>query len=118
MSISPVVLRTFTGSCHASNRGAIDWSPGCGLVAYASNVLVVVVDPVTMQVVQVLDKHRTSVTHVQWSRTLTSKHAADRLTLASADATGHIAVWNVKNGEVKALMQEGTKPIQVFKIFF
>ena len=99
-NISPVALRTLTGSCHGSNKRAIDWSATSGLVALGSNVLVVVVDPVTLQVVQVLDKHRSSVVRVSWCKIPTSKHPADRLTLASSDATGHIVIWNVKSGEV------------------
>ncbi len=110
--MSPVVLRTMTGSCHPANKGAMDWSAQSGLVAMASHSLIVVVDPVSLQVVQVLDKHRSLVTQVAWCRAPTAKHPADRLTLASADATGHIVVWNVKTGEVKAVLQEGNKAIQ------
>ena len=99
-NISPVALRTLTGSCHASNKHAIDWSVLSGLLALGSNALVVVVDPVTLQTVQVLDKHRSSVVRVTWCKVPTSKHPADRLTLASSDATGHIVIWNVKSGEV------------------
>lgn len=88
--IAPINLRILTGASHASNRGAIDWSVGCGLVAYGSNNLVVVVDPVSLQHVQVLDKHKSTVSHICWTKSPTTKHPADRLTLASADATGHI----------------------------
>ena len=110
-TISPVMLRTITGAGHASNRRALDWGDLSGLVAYGSNTLVVVVDPVSLQVVQVLEKHRSSVVSVKWTKAPTKKHPADRLTLATSDATGHIVVWNVKSGEVKALMQEGNKPV-------
>jgi WD40 repeat protein len=60
-----------------------------------------------MRVFQVLDRHRSPVTRLCWCKSPTPKHPADRLTLASADATGAIVVWNVKSGEVKATMQEG-----------
>ena len=43
-----------------------------------------------------LDEHRASVTQIRWNRAPTFKHVADRLTLASADTTGTILIWNVK----------------------
>ena len=88
----------------------MDWSPLCGLVAHASNALVNVVDPVTMQSVQVLDggAHRGHpVTRVRWARAPTPRHPADRMTLASADAAGNIVVWNVKAGEAKCSLNYG-----------
>ena len=88
--ISPVTLRTLTGSSHAANRSAIDWSASSGLIAHGCNAFVVVVDPVSLQTVQVLDKHKSSVNKVCWTKAPTAKHAADRLTLASSDVTGHI----------------------------
>ncbi len=60
-----ISLRTLPGACHASrNRHAVDWSARSNLVAVASNVLVVVVDPTNLQVAQVLDKHKALVTRV------------------------------------------------------
>ncbi len=55
--VSPVVPRTVPGSSSspAANRGAVDWSGPSGLVAFASNSLVVAVDPASLQVLQVLD---------------------------------------------------------------
>ena len=50
--VAQVVLRTVTGLCHSANRRAIDWSSS-GLVAYGSHGVVVVVDPVSLQQVQV-----------------------------------------------------------------
>ena len=50
--VAQVVLRTITGLCHSANRRAIDWSSN-GLVAFASHGVVVVVDPVSLQQVQV-----------------------------------------------------------------
>ena len=111
--LSPVVLRTITGGCHpTANRGAADWSASCGLLAYASHALVVVADPVTLQHVQVLDRHRSPVCQISWCRAPTPKHPADRMTLASGDAAGTVIVWNVKTGEVKAVMQEGNRAVQ------
>ncbi len=45
---------------------------------------------------QFLDEHRASVLQIRWNRSPTFKHVADRLTLASADTSGQILVWNVK----------------------
>ncbi len=116
--ISPVSLRTLTGPCplppssaSSSRSSLVDWSPCSGLIAHASNCLIVVVDPVTMQVVQVLDRHRAAVTRLCWTRTPTAKHPADRLTLASADAAGNVVIWNVKSGEVKSVLQEGKSSV-------
>ncbi len=109
--IAPVAPRTVTGACHATNSRAVDWSASCGLVAFASNCLVVLVDPVSLQVAQTLDKHRSLVTKVQWLRALTQRHAADRLTLASADSAGHVVVWNAKSGEAKAVLRDGSRPV-------
>ena len=114
--LSPVVLRTMTGGCHpTANRGAADWSASCGLLAYASHALVVVADPTTLQHVQVLDKHRAAVCQVRWCRANTPRHPADKMTLASGDAAGNVIVWNVKTGEVKAVLQEGSKPVQAME---
>ncbi len=76
--VSPVVLRTVTGACHPSNRGAVDWSSPAGLLAFACNTEVVAVDPATMQVAQVMDGHRATVTRVAWTRAPTTRHPADR----------------------------------------
>ena len=67
--ISPVMLRTITGGGGGiANRNAVDWSAGSGLVAHGCGQFVVVVDPVSLQVAQVLDKHSTNVTAVAWTR--------------------------------------------------
>ena len=62
VKIAVVAARTIVGSAASLDptqqpRGPlVDWSPLCGLVAHASNALVNVVDPVTMQSMQVLDR--------------------------------------------------------------
>ena len=50
--VAQVVLRTIAGLCHSANRRAIDWSSN-GLLAYGSHGVVVVVDPISLQQVQV-----------------------------------------------------------------
>jgi WD40 repeat protein len=104
---SPVAVRNITGVCHASNRRAMDWSAACGLIAYGSHALVVVIDPVTLQCVQVLEKHKQSVVRVAWCvASCTAKHPADKLTLASADAAANIIIWNVKSGDAKITLSD------------
>ncbi len=46
------------------------------------------------------------MTKVSWARAPTPKHPADKLTLASADSSGKIVVWNVKTGEVKTRLED------------
>ena len=56
---------------------------------------------------QTLDEHKCSVTRLAWTQTgCQSKHLSDRLTLATADVSGKILVWNVNSGEVKARLQD------------
>ena len=118
VKIAVVAARTIVGSAASPDpsqqpRGPlVDWSPLCGLVAHASNALVNVVDPVTMQSVQVLDRggggggRSSPVTRVRWARAPTPRHPADRMTLAAADASGNIVVWNVKAGEAKCTLSD------------
>ena len=62
VKIAVVAARTIVGSAASPDptqqpRGPlVDWSPLCGLVAHASNALVNVVDPVTMQSIQAEEK--------------------------------------------------------------
>ena len=103
-----ITPRCVTGACHPANRRSMDWSESCGLVAYGSYGAIVVLDMVSLQVVQCLDnEHRSSVVKVAWTKTsCISKHLADRMTLASSETSGKILVWNVKSGEVKARLED------------
>jgi len=104
--LTPIHNRTLPGSCHSQNRHTLSWSR-CGLLAYAAHSLVVVVDPLTLQVLQCLNKHRANVVQLVWSN-----NDARPLQIASADLTGHIYVWNLNSGEVLAQLQDGNQPIQ------
>lgn len=88
-------------------------------MAYGSNYTVVVVDTRNIQVVQCLDKHKSMVKKVLWGVDYLRQ---DKLTqhpprlyggidLVSADATGHIIVWDVTSGQSVRVLQDGTKPI-------
>ncbi|KAL4232352.1 WD repeat-containing protein 11 [Mactra antiquata] len=109
MRLSPKVI---TGCLSAQNKGACDWG-WQGLVAYGCHNCVVVVDPTTIQVLQVLDKHRTSVVKVKWSRENYHHDIGSpyNLRLASADNWGNIIIWDVAQGEAKIEFSDGTKPI-------
>ncbi len=111
-NIAQINQRTVTSTCHSNlNRNALDWGRN-GLLAYASHGVIVVVDPSTMNVIQTLDKdHKTSVVRLKWSRAWSKKHVAHEMMLASADASGRILIWNVKSGEVKTQLAEGSRPV-------
>merc|ERR1719369_563799 len=79
--------RTLPGACHPQNRGTISWGRD-GLLAYGCNTLVVLIDPVTVQVLQCLNKHKAIVNKVKWSNN--EDHPME---LASADMSGHIMIW-------------------------
>ena len=60
-----------------------------------------------LTLLQTLDGHKCSVNRLAWTQTgCQAKHLSDRLTLATADVSGKILVWNVNSGEVKARLQD------------
>jgi len=101
-----------TGQLHNVNKGAFDWG-WQGLLAYGCQSCVVVVDPATVQVIQVLDHQRGQVTKVKWAREnychdLCSPYS---LRLASADTNGRILIWDVTHAVVGAECVEAGKPV-------
>ena len=87
------------GYLDAANRGAIDFR--CGLLAYAAQQLVCIVDPEAVALVTTLDGHRTKVAHVRWAPrppTRCTLVSDAPLLLASADVAGEVAVWDVRRG--------------------
>lgn len=111
-NIAQIHQRTLTSNCHSSlNRNAIDWSRN-GLLAYASHGVIVIVDLNNLSPIQTLDRdHKTSVIRLKWSRAWSKRHVAHEMMLASADASGKILIWNVKSGEVKSQLSEGSRPV-------
>lgn len=107
-----IMPKTIVGQLHALNKGACDWG-WQGLVAYGCQNCVVVVDPVTVQVAQVLDRHRGYVVKVKWARENYRHDLASpySLRLASADYNGKILIWDVASGVVGAECFEGSKPV-------
>ncbi|XP_053406773.1 WD repeat-containing protein 11-like [Mercenaria mercenaria] len=110
MRLSPKII---TGVLSAQNKGACDWG-WQGFVAYGCNSCVVVVDPETVQVLQVLDKHKSPVVKVKWARENYNHDIGSpySLRLASGDTTGNIVIWDVGLGESKTEFSDGNRPIQ------
>ena len=111
-SIAQINQRTITSTCHSNlNRHAMDWGRN-GLLAYASHGVIVVVDPEKLTPIQTLDRdHKTSVTRLKWPKSWSKRHVAHEMMLASADASGRVLIWNVKSGEVKTQLVEGSRPV-------
>ncbi|KAG1655446.1 WD repeat-containing protein 11 [Nymphon striatum] len=107
--ISP---RTLTGGLGPNNKNAIDWG-WQSLVAYGCFNIVVVADANTLQNVQTLEKHRAHITKIKWSREnyYHDLHKPYMMKLASADATGHIVIWDVNMSVHSAVFSDGNKPV-------
>ncbi|XP_076467443.1 WD repeat-containing protein 11-like [Babylonia areolata] len=108
--------KTVTGPLHAQNKGACDWG-WQGVLAYGCQNLVTVVDPKSVQVIQVLDKHKGFVTQVKWAHEnyhhdLNSPYS---LRLASADNTGAIVTWDVAQGTSRTEFSDGNKPVHALE---
>ncbi|XP_062608661.1 WD repeat-containing protein 11-like isoform X2 [Saccostrea cucullata] len=110
MKLSPKVI---TGALNAQNKGASDWG-WQGLLSYGCQGFIVVVDPKTVQVLQVLAKHKGNVVKVKWAKENYHHDLGNpySLRLASGDNNGVIIVWDVTSGTVKSEFSEGSKPIQ------
>ncbi|CAH1783668.1 unnamed protein product [Owenia fusiformis] len=109
MKLAP---KTITGISNTLNKGACDWGYQ-GFLAYGCQSLVVIFDPKTIQIVQALDKHRSTVVKVKWMREnyhhdITSPYT---LRVASADASGRIIVWDVASAAIRAEFSDGSRPI-------
>ena len=48
---------------------------------------------------------------VKWQRSQLDARFAYRAVLASADAAGHIVIWDVKEGFFTMILQDGWRPI-------
>lgn len=109
MKLSPRVL---PGSLHAQNRGACDWG-WQSLLAYGCQNFVVVFDPKSVQIIQVLNLHTAPCTKVKWARDnyhhdLNSPYI---LRLASGDAAGNVILWDIPQGISVTEFSDGNRPI-------
>ncbi|KAK3729030.1 hypothetical protein RRG08_005403 [Elysia crispata] len=107
MKLYPKII---TGALHAQNKDACHWG-WQGFLAYGCQNLVTVIEPKSVQVIQVLDKHKGVVTQVKWSHEqyhhdLNSPYT---LRLASSDSHGQIIVWDVGLGVPRSEFSDGNK---------
>ncbi|KAG7462691.1 hypothetical protein MATL_G00187500, partial [Megalops atlanticus] len=108
-----LAARTLTGTLNLQNKTAVDWG-WQGLIAQGCHSSILIIDPKTAQTIQVLERHKSNVVKVKWSRenyyhNISSPYS---LRLASADAAGKIIVWDVVSGTAHCEIQEHAKPIQ------
>lgn len=83
-------------------------------MAYASQAMVVVVDPRTVQCLQTLTFHKSNVIKVCWARDCRHHHSLTtpyQLRLASVDSASHCVIWDVTRGTVTADFSLGAKPL-------
>ncbi|XP_041124684.1 WD repeat-containing protein 11 isoform X2 [Polyodon spathula] len=105
--------RTLTGALNIQNKTAVDWG-WQGLIAQGCHSVVLVIDPVTAQTIQALERHKANVVKVKWARENYHHDTGSpySLRLASADVSGKIIVWDVMAGTARCEIQEYSKPIQ------
>lgn len=112
-STEPVCVRILPSAVPVSGGlqagSPLDWG-WQGLVAWGSRQgSVLVVDPVTHQLVQTLcDGHQRAVTLVCWQRAKLEPNALRRAVLATADVTGVVCVWDIGEGVVTARLAGGS----------
>ncbi|KAK7571105.1 hypothetical protein V9T40_014709 [Parthenolecanium corni] len=104
-----VVPRMLTSQCHTANRGAVDWG-WHGLMAFASQSTVVVVDTKNIQVVQCLSRSKHPIKKILWSP-LREENNDLNLSLVAADINGCLTYWNVNDGKLISSAQEGNKSV-------
>ncbi|ESO13031.1 hypothetical protein HELRODRAFT_63831 [Helobdella robusta] len=108
-----IMPKTIPGMLHNMNKNSCDWG-WQGLISYGCQNVVVVVDPPTVQIIQVLDCHSGYIMKVtKWARENYRHNLASPYTLrlAASDFNGHIYIWDVVTGKVGADCCDGTKPV-------
>ncbi|XP_048744996.2 WD repeat-containing protein 11-like isoform X2 [Ostrea edulis] len=111
MALSPKIIAT---SSHPQNRGACDWG-WSGLLAHGSHQYIVVADPTSSQVTQVLGVHKGLVTCVKWKPEDIHHDVVVNpytLTLAAGDTHGDVILWNVTKGEPKSTFVRKGRVVQ------
>ncbi|XP_014255055.1 WD repeat-containing protein 11-like [Cimex lectularius] len=111
VSHHPIVPRTVNGTASLQNKGAVQWN-GQGLLAYAANCTVFVVDTKTVQVVQTLEFHKSVVKKILWVPYVDVRNDSSPLIqLITSDASGHVVHWDISLPTVLGAMQDGNKPV-------
>ena len=105
--IASVDVRTIHGPLSEDNyitnkegRGVVDFSSN-GLIAFPCHHLVMVIDSYSCKVIQCLDRHKYSVTRVQFP-------PGNYMKLASCDTRGTLIVWDVLRGSVSSFILPST----------
>lgn len=109
MKLSPRVL---PGALNAQNRGACDWGRQ-SIIAYGCQNFVVVFDPKSVQIIQVLTQHTAPCTKVKWARD-NYHHDFNSpyiLRLASGDTAGNVIVWDISQGTAVTEFSDGNRPV-------
>ena len=101
MSYNHVQTRYIHGALTNANQSASDLS-WLGLLAFGSRNLIVVVHANTGQLIQTLSSHNAPVVLVKWWHEVQpySTNVPYSLKLVSADSTGMVYVWDVKDAQV------------------
>ncbi|XP_065556368.1 WD repeat-containing protein 11-like [Artemia franciscana] len=97
----------FLSKCVPENKTAIDCCQ-CGLLAYGSKQLVIIVDTKSLCRIQSLHCHLSLVCQVKWPKSCVNDH---QILLASADSSGLIVVWDVAKGTPIHQFSEKTQSI-------
>ncbi|KAF6030424.1 WDR11 [Bugula neritina] len=111
-----IAARVFPGTLVSQNKGALIWGDH-GLIAYAANTTVAVVDSTTMQHVTALHSHRSPITKICWAPSSIPVGDVDDLFLASADTSGFIIIFNVTAGKAKQKLSESNKVVNALELF-
>ncbi|KAK2712943.1 hypothetical protein QYM36_011593 [Artemia franciscana] len=88
--------------------GIYDDNCQCGLLAYGSKQLVIIVDTKSLCRIQSLHCHLSLVCQVKWPKSCVNDH---QILLASADSSGLIVVWDVAKGTPIHQFSEKTQSI-------
>lgn len=109
--ISPCI-RTIPGAFHIDNFGSVDigWH---GLLACGSQNMVMILDPVSVQLLQAYEIHKTNVIKVKWCQDdlqhdATKHHCCK---LAAADSQGKIAIFDANEASVTSEFGDGSKSL-------
>ncbi|GMT28128.1 hypothetical protein PFISCL1PPCAC_19425 [Pristionchus fissidentatus] len=95
---------TINGTLHPSNKNCIDWSER-GLIAFASHSVITIVDPWTLQRIQVLELHNSAICELHWCPSRRFLDEGESSLLASADISGEIVVSDVITAQAHARLR-------------
>ncbi|GMR53104.1 hypothetical protein PMAYCL1PPCAC_23299 [Pristionchus mayeri] len=95
---------TINGTLHPSNKNCIDWSER-GLIAFASHSVITIVDPWTLQRIQVLELHNCAICELHWCPSRRFLDEGESSLLASADISGEIVISDIITAQAHARLR-------------